>query len=342
MNKDFNKDIRSRLKGKTLDSVDPSVYVSTGCYALNKLISDEYDKGIPLGSLIQLQGNSSTGKSLFATTFITAAQKAGWFCKLLDAENTFSRAFGEVLGIDSKNLFYSNPRSLEEAFADVQETIQEVRKVDKDIPMLLVLDSIAVLPTEEELNRDSIADITNTDGARRAVVTGGLLRKINHFLKDNNATLIVINQIRNTLNSYGNPETTAGGGRALEFYLSVDIKLVSNKTGDILRDGNKPIGIVGKVHIKKNKIGIPAGKCDFKVLFNKGLDPYYGLEELLAEDNLIEISNVGRRSVGDIPFKKNTISELLFDKSKSNPELDKIRKKFGISLDEGTSASGGA
>lgn len=328
----MNKDVIARLKGKTLDKVESMEFISTGCYALNRIITGRYNDGIPIGGIMQLRGNSSTGKTLFATTFMSSAQKNGWYVKMLDAENTFNPEWGQFLGIEPTSMMYSTPASLEEAFEDVEQTIKGIREWDEVTPILLVIDSVAVLPCREELERDSVADHTNTDGARRSKAFGHLLRTMNSKLKANKATLLVINQIRNKINTnpHANPETTAAGGMALEFYLSVDLHTISNKTSNVLKDGKKPVGIMGRIQAKKNKLGIPYRECDFFVKFDQGLDPYYGLEELLEEDGLIEISGSGRRSVGDIGFKKNTISELLFDYSKSNAELDKIRDMFGI------------
>ena len=331
----MNKDVLSQLKGNSTLSDEPvSEFISTGCYALNRVITGKYSKGMPVGGILQLQGNSSTGKTLFATTFLTAAQKEGWYVKLLDTENTFSQEFGVKLGIDPKTLLYSTPTTLEGAFNDVVSTIKEIRKLDKKTPILLIIDSVAVLATEEELSRDSVGTTSNTDGARRALIFGSMLRRVNTVLKEQRATLVVINQIRSKINvMYGNPETTAAGGKALEYYLSTDLKCVSNKTSHVVKDDNKkPTGITGEIKVVKNKLGIPFQECSFRVEFDKGLDPYYGLEELLKEDGLINISSAGRRTVGDIAFKKNTLQELLFSKDSSNPELNTIREMFEIKL----------
>lgn len=333
----MNQDVLDRLKGNVkLSEIGKMEFISTGCYALNKIITGRFSEGIPVGGIVQLRGNSSTGKTLFATTFMSAAQKAGWYVKMLDAENTFSPDWGEMLGIDPNTLLYSTPDSLESAFADVDNTVAQIREHDKTTPIMLVIDSVAVLPTQEEMDRSEISNTTNTDGARRALIFGSLLRKMNSKLKKNRATLVVINQIRNKINTnpHANPETTAAGGKALEFYLSVDLQTISNKTSNVLKDGKIPIGIEGRIKAQKNKLGVPFRECDFKVIFDKGLDPFWGLEELLSEEGLMEITPTGRRSMGDIPFKKNGISELLFDKTKSNPELDTVREMFGISLKE--------
>ena len=54
---------------------------------------------------------------------------------------------------------------------------------------------------------------------------------------------------------YGNPETMAAGGKSLEYYLGVNLKCISNKTSDLIRDERKNvIGIQGRVRNTKNKV----------------------------------------------------------------------------------------
>jgi recombination protein RecA len=324
----MNKDVLNRLKNiKLLDDSDETQFISTGCYALNKIISGNYHQGLPLGHIVQLRGESSTGKTLFVTTMLKSAQEAGWYTALLDAENTFSKQFSNKLGLDSGLLIYDNPTNLEEAFDKVQELINKIRESDKETPICIAIDSLAVLATKEESERETVGEITNTDGARRAVIIGALLRKIDKILKKSKTTLIVVNQLRSKINTspYQNPDTNAAGGRSLEFYLSVDIKLVSNKTSDVIRDEKtkQPLGIQGDIQIKKNKVGIPFRECEFRVLFDKGLDDTFGLLDLLTNDGLITKSDSGRLSVGNTKFAKADFLDLLNDKT--NPDLAIIR-----------------
>lgn len=328
----MNQEVLAKLKGSsTLADQEECKFISTGCYALNRIISGRYDAGLPIGRIIQLQGNSSTGKTLFATTFLAEAQKTGCYTKLLDAENTFSKSFGEKLGLNPNTLLLSHPENLEDAFSDVQKTIQDIRALDQKTPIVIVIDSVAVLPTKEEMSRDSIGEISPTDGARRALVFGSLLRKINPMIEKNDVCLVVINQIRSKINvMYGNPDTTAAGGRSLEFYLAVDLKTTSNKTSDVIRDDKTkvPIGIDGEIECRKNKVGIPFQKCEFKVLFDKGLDPYHGLAEWLANDGYITRSESGRLSIGNTKFAKGDFTSILLDRSCQDTAI--IRQMLGI------------
>lgn len=327
-------EILEKLKGvKTLSDVEDCKFISTGCYALNRIISGRYHDGLPIGRIVQLQGNSSTGKTLFAATFLAAAQKAKCYTKLLDAENTFSKDFGVKLGLDLDTLMYSTPETLEEAFDDARKTVEEIREQDTKTPIVMVIDSVAVLPTKEEMSREDISEVTNTDGARNANVFGQLLKRNSSFFAKNDACLVVINQIRNKINvSYGNPEKTAAGGKSLEFYLSVDLKTTSNKTSDVIKDDKtkQPIGIIGEIECRKNKVGIPFQRCEFKVLYDKGLDPYHGLADLLVADGYITKSDAGRLSIKDTKFAKDNFVSVLLDKN--NTDVAIIRDMLGIKL----------
>ena len=88
---------------------------------------------------------------------------------------------------------------------------------------------------------------------------------------------------------YGSPDTAAAGGKSLEYYLGVNLKCISNKTSDLIKDDDKNvIGIQGKVRNTKNKCSIPFKECEFELRFNEGLDPYAGLLKQLEIDGHVE------------------------------------------------------
>lgn len=334
----MNKELLERLKGTvTLNEIGDVKYISTGSYALNKVITGRYDGGVPIGAITQLRGNSSTGKTLFATSILKEAQRLGYYAKLLDAENAFSREFAQKIGIDPDTLLYSTPETIEDAFDDIEKTILAIRAEDKKTPIVITLDSLAVLAAKGELldvkERDkgkSAYESTPMDGAIRAKTVGTCLRRINPLMKKHDVCLVIINQLRSKVGvMYGNPETNAAGGKSLEYYLAVDLQTKSNKTSDVLRDDKEnPLGIEGEVECKKNKCSIPFRKCGFKVVFNDGLDPYFGLLESLISDGIgIEETGRGRYRFKDTSFTKNTFVETVNDLS--NKDMQVIRDLLG-------------
>jgi len=335
----MKKEILERLKGTTslLDDLDDLEYVSTGNFALNKIISGHYDKGIPFGGVTQLRGDSSVGKSLFAASILSEAIKLGYHAKLLDAENAFSKQFASMIGIDTSKLMYSTPETVEDAFDDMEKTILAIRAEDKETKIVMVLDSLAVLPVKDELldekekaKGDSNYESNPMEGALRAKITGSCLRKLNPLLRRNKVALVIINQHRNKITMFGDPTTLGSGGRSLEYYLFVDLLLKSSKTKNVIKDEkDRIIGIEVDVECKKNKCSIPFKTSNATIMFDKGLDPYSGLLESLIENGVeIEAKDKGRYQYKDTKFTGSTFSSILLDKT--NQDTAMIRKLLGV------------
>ena len=76
----FRKSITKSISGLGIGFNDPTDWISTGNYALNYLISGDFNKGIPLGKVSVLAGESGAGKSYIASgNIIKNAQDQGIF-----------------------------------------------------------------------------------------------------------------------------------------------------------------------------------------------------------------------------------------------------------------------
>jgi len=280
-----------RLKNAGLlsDQVPDLGFVSTGSYALNKIISGNYTNGIPIGMITQFHGEASTAKTVFGTHILKEAQAKGHYTMMVDSENSYNPEFASHLGIDPSKLIYAAPETLEDCFSVIEDTIKSIRETDADTPIVVVYDSIAVSPSKAEYEAEGYEG-NNMQGAIRAKSTGSCLRKINPLMRKYKVALVIINQIRNKIGvMYGSPDTMAAGGKSLEYYLGVNLKCISNKTSDLLRDELKNIiGIQGKVRNTKNKCSIPFKECEFDLKYNEGLDPYSGLLKMFESDGLVE------------------------------------------------------
>ncbi len=335
----MNKEVLDRLKNAGLlsEQVPDMGFVSTGSFALNKVISGDYTKGIPIGMITQFHGEASTAKTVFATHILKEAQAKGYYTMLVDSENAYNAEFARHLGIDPDKLIYAAPETLEDCFKVIEDTIIAIREPDQDTPIVVAYDSIAVSPSKAEYEADSY-DGNNMQGAVRAKATGACLRKINPLMRKYKVGLIVINQIRNKVGvMYGSPDTMAAGGKSLEYYLGVNLKTISNKTSDLVRDEFKTvIGIKGSVRNTKNKVSVPFRECEFELMYNEGLNPYAGVLKQLEAEGLVKRSGAWYSVDGtDKKFQSKEFQELLLDPETEG--FEPLHKLFGICSRKSTS-----
>ena len=307
----MNVEVLKRLKNAGLlsEQVPNMGFVPTGSYALNKIISGHYDKGIPIGMITQFHGEASTAKTVFATHILKEAQARGYYTMLVDSENAYNPEFATHLGIDPKKLIYAAPETLEDCFQVIEDAVLAIRETDKDTPIVVAYDSIAVSPSKVEYEAENYEG-NNMQGAIRAKSTGACLRKINPLMRKHKVALVIINQIRNKVGvMYGSPDTMAAGGKSLEYYLGVNLKCISNKTSDLIKDDNKKvIGIQGKVRNTKNKCSVPFRECEFELGWDEGLNPYAGILPQLLIDGVLTQSG-SWYTLGDTKFQKKQFNE---------------------------------
>ena len=267
-------------------------YVSTGSLALNKICSGSFHLGLPIGYITQFRGESSTAKTVFVTSVLAEATKQGYWALLIDSENAYNPVFAESLGIDPDRLYIDAPPSIEDCFDKIEKFILEIREDigDKETPIVIGYDSIAVSPCKAELDSENY-DSNNMVGAMRAKVTGSCLRRINTLLRKHKVCLMVINQVRNKVGVFmGDPRANAAGGKALDYYLGINLETLSANSEKMKDPNNKDsiIGIRGRIKNTKNKVTVPFQETSFELLFDKGLTKHFGVLDILVKDGVVE------------------------------------------------------
>lgn len=246
--------------------------ISTGSIDLDLKLGG----GIPIGRISQISGAKSTSKSTLCDYIVKNAQTTniewiwterrevkgreqveehakkveGMICAYLDVEGTKTTEWtGDTVGVDTNNWLYSQPTGLEEA-------LEMAHQMQKDGVNLIVIDSIDSLEPTKEYNSQmgesiqmGIKPKMMGEYCRKFTATNNLLSREGRLP----CTVIMINQLREKIGAYGDSEYTPGG-RAIEFYVSLDLRL---RKGDWIVEGKgdskEIVGQVVKFKSNKNK-----------------------------------------------------------------------------------------
>ena len=275
--------------------------------------------GIPKGRVIEIFGPESSGKTTLALHIIAQAQKRGGIAVFIDAEHALDPKYAEKIGVDTENLYISQPDYGEQAL-EIAESLIASNAVD-----VIVIDSVAALVPKDELE----GEIGEAHVGKQARLMSQALRKLKGMAHKANTAIIFINQLREKIGvMFGNPETTPGG-RALKFF--ADMRLDVRRVGEV-KDSGEKTGNRVRVKVVKNKLAPPFQEAEFDVLYGEGICKLCDLIDVASDLKVISKSGAWY-SYGDIRLGqgKEQAKKFLME----NPELakeieNKVREVAGL------------
>lgn len=347
----FRTSITKNITGISTGFNDPSTWIDTGNYTLNKLISGDFKKGIPLGKVTMFAGESGAGKSYICSgNVVKNAQKQGIFVVLMDTENALDEKWLMDLGVDTSEdkLLKINVSLIDDVAKIISDFIENYKKEyvplpDEDRPkVLFVIDSLGMLITPVDEKQFSEGDLKG-DFGRKPKALMALVRNIISAIGNLEIGVLCSNHTYQSQDVF-NPDDKVSGGSGPIFASSIVVamrkyKLKEDESGAKTSEVN---GIRAACKVMKTRYAKPFEDVDVNIPYNRGMDPYSGLFDFFMKKNLIVKEGLKYRYVLNdgaeiFEMKKNWTHEkldIIMDDYQKREEQSDVEVSDNVSQDE--------
>lgn len=305
------------------DIIEDMPVISTGNLAIDHILGVG---GFPLGRIVELAGNFSSGKTTTGLQAAAVAQKkikagepdfADRVIVYCDYEHALDPAYARSLGLDVEDpdtFLLTQPDNLEDGTNLVLELIRTGKVA------LIIFDSVAAMTPVAILEKD----VGEATVAARARLMSVFLQKLVPLIDETRTSAVFINHLLDDMQMGGRPgikKFTTPGGKALKFFASIrmeyqQIKTLKSKSHNDLTNEEEDMvdGVEVRIKVVKNKVGPPFRQCQTLVRFGKGFDEAYTAREIL----------VGHKKIVLAPGRY-----YFFDKCPDLVTDDMLRRKTG-------------
>ena len=332
----FRKSITKSVPGMSIGFRDPNTWVSTGNYCLNKLISGDFYKGVPLGKVTVLAGESGAGKSYIAAgNIVKNAQDQGIFVVLIDSENALDEKWLHALEVDTseEKLLKLNMAMIDDAAKVINDFMTDYKKeyADKDEEerpkVLFVIDSLGMMLTPTDVAQFEKGDLKG-DMGRKPKALAALVRNCVNMFGDYNIGLVATNHTYASQDMF-DPDDKISGGQGFIYASSIVIAMRKLKLKTDA-DGNKTSdvhGIRAACKIMKTRYAKPFESVQVEIPYETGMSPYSGLVDFFERAELLK--KTGNRLEYTSPVTGEVITQFRKAWERNEDEcLDKIMRDY--------------
>ena len=289
--------------------------------------------GLPRGRIVEIFGPEASGKTTVALHLVAEAQRLGGEAAFIDAEHALDPVYAAKLGVDTDNLFVSQPDTGEQAL-EITETLVRSGALD-----VVVVDSVAALVPKAEID----GDMGDSHVGLQARLMSQALRKLAGVVSKSRTVCIFINQLREKVGITYGPSETTPGGRALKFYASVRLDV---RRTEWIKDGTEQIGNRTRIRVVKNKVAPPFKSVEVDIIYGQGISKQGGILDIATEMDIINKSGSwfsyngqrigqGRENVKQFLAENPEICTEIENEIRKNYEVAKGDGKMTVILDDG-------
>ena len=288
----FRKTLTKSITGMSAGFNDPTDWISTGNYALNYLVSGDFQKGIPLGKVTVFAGESGAGKSyICAGNIVKHAQEQGIFVVLIDSENALDETWLKALDVDTdeKKLLKLNMSMIDDVAKTVSTFMDDYRAMnEEDRPkVLFVIDSLGMLLTPTDVDQFQKGDMKGDMGRKPKALTA-LVRNCVNMFGSHNVGLVATNHTYASQDMF-DPDDKISGGQGFIYASSIvvamkKLKLKEDEAGNKISEVR---GIRAGCKVMKTRYAKPFEGVQVKIPYETGMNPYSGLVDLFEKKGIL-------------------------------------------------------
>ena len=288
----FRKNITKAIDGISVGFTDPTDWISTNNFALNYLISGDFNKGIPMGKVTVFAGESGAGKSFICSgNLVKNAQAQGIYVILVDTENALDEAWLHALGVDTSEdkMLKLNMAMIDDVAKVISDFVKEYRTLPEEgrPKVLFVLDSLGMLLTPTDVNQFEAGEMKGDMGRKPKALTS-LVRNCVNMFGSLNIGLVCTNHTYASQDMF-DPDDKISGGQGFIYASSIVVAMKKLKLKED-EDGNKISevkGIRAACKIMKTRYNKPFESVQVKIPYETGMNPYSGLVDMFENKGLL-------------------------------------------------------
>ena len=288
----FRTALTKSISGMSAGFNDPTDWISTGNYALNYLISGDFNKGVPMGKVTVFAGESGAGKSyICAGNIVKEAQQQGIFVVLIDSENALDESWLHALDVDTAEdkLLKLNMSMIDDVAKTISTFMTDYRAMpEEERPkVLFVIDSLGMLLTPTDVDQFNKGDMKGDMGRKPKALTS-LVRNTVNMIGSHNVGLVCTNHTYASQDMF-DPDDKISGGQGFIYASSIVVAMKKLKLKED-EDGKKVTdvrGIRAGCKVMKTRYAKPFEGVQVKIPYETGMNPYSGLVDLFEKKGLL-------------------------------------------------------